>query len=542
MIVTKVYFARYYCLPAECLLRHECGASGKGRLRSQDELDKERKMAGQTFLNFTGKAVLALALLVASTPGDGVAAPVLIAMTDETRNMCRQAEQLINARKFKEAEQILTRAAKIDPDCAEVHGYLGMAYQNSLSTQKAVNEYLQTLSLNPQMSFIKVNLGTCYMNLNQTDQALVYFQQYLQENPAAADAAQVREYMRQAGASRGQAGLRQSVENGQSLLNQHKYKLAAGAFEQAIAQQPDFAPAHFYLGYALAQSGQNQRAIAEFQTSLQQDPGLKDAILNIGSNYQSLGDCNQAILWYERFLRDSPGSPKTADIQQRIQGLRRQMMQQASAPAPAASGTGEPVQAGAPGSVSQADDYLSDACPGGRYYRWCRMPVRVCLVSGAGISGYRDSYFQVFIDSFNKWAEGSKNRLSFRFVADAAQADIVCDWTADAGRIVAAGRAVEGGLTRLSSKEQANGDASINSAGITILTNRKGESLSDDDMKKVCLHEIGHALGINGHSTCNRDIMFFSESSTVWPALTRRDKGTICRLYSNYPEQGLSGR
>src|SRR5262245_16866569 len=110
-------------------------------------------------------------------------APVLIAMTDEVRGMCQQAEQLINNRNFKGAEQLLHSAAAKDPNCAEVHGYLGMCYQNSLNTQKAVEEYQQALQLNPQMSFIKVNLGTCYMNMNQLPQAVPYFEQYLQENP-----------------------------------------------------------------------------------------------------------------------------------------------------------------------------------------------------------------------------------------------------------------------------------------------------------------------------------------------------------------------
>ncbi|MBZ0185329.1 MAG: matrixin family metalloprotease, partial [Candidatus Obscuribacterales bacterium] len=59
-------------------------------------------------------------------------------------------------------------------------------------------------------------------------------------------------------------------------------------------------------------------------------------------------------------------------------------------------------------------------------------------------------------------------------------------------------------------------------------------ALSDDDMKKVCLHEVGHALGINGHSSDNHDIMFFSESPSVWPALTKRDKLTIRLLYQGY--------
>jgi len=495
--------------------------------------------------------------------------PVLIAMTDDVHNMCQQAETMINNRQFSEAEQLLNQATKLDPSCGEVHGYLGMAYQNSQNTAKAIDEYLLALQLNPQMSFIKVNLGTCYMNMNQQAQAVPYFQQYLQENPNAPDAAQVNSYIQQAGSREGQQNLRGTVEQGQALLNQHKFREASAAFQQAIAIQPNFAPAHFFLGYALAQSGQYQQAISEFQTSLQLDPSQKEAVLNIGSNYQSMGDCANAISWYERYLRESPGSAKSSDIQQRIRGLKQQLAKQNSnaGHASASSTSQTPNFANGSGSIPPSaqnfaggsaafqpsaqngtafpqgqDDYFANASSDGRYYRWGRMPIRVCIIFGGNVPGYRESYFQDLSDSFNKWAAAAANRISFVPVQNATQADIVCDWTADPNHLVAPGRPVEGGLTKLSGKPQTNGDVIISNAHITILTNRSGQPLSDDDMKKVCLHEIGHAIGINGHSNSNSDIMFFSEAPTIWPALTKRDKATICHLYANYPVLGSNSR
>lgn len=456
----------------------------------------------------------------------------LFAITDEVRSMCQQAEQLINSGKFNDAVNLLHRAGSIDPSCAEVHGYLGMAYQNSQKTSQAIGEYTKALQLNPQMSFINVNLGTCLMNMNQLDQAATYFQRYLQENPNAADAAQVQQYLQQCGARKGQNNLRGLVEQGQSLLNQRKFPQAINAFEQAISQQPNFAAAHFFLGYALAQSGQSSRAISEFQAALQIDPSMKEAVMNIASNYQTLGDCANAIAWYERYLKENPGSPKAADVRQRISGLKQQLSQQAR------QGGGGFAQSGSNGFAQQGsvDDYLVSAASGGKYFRWTRMPIRVCIASGAGVFGYRDSFRQTLMDAFSMWAQGSENRLSFTLVNDPSNADVYCDWTADTNQIVAPGRAVEGGITKLNGQPMANGsDVGITNARMTLLTNRSGNPLSDDDMKKVCLHEVGHALGINGHSNNNSDVMFFSEAPTVWPALTKRDKTTICRLYANYP-------
>jgi len=62
--------------------------------------------------------------------------------------------------------------------------------------------------------------------------------------------------------------------------------------------------------------------------------------------------------------------------------------------------------------------------------------------------------------------------------------------------------------------------------------------LSEEEMKKTCLHELGHAMGLQGHSTNNHDIMFFAMSTTVWPVISRRDKATLFRVYEGYPQMG----
>lgn len=460
---------------------------------------------------------------------------ILIAMSDEVRSMCMQAEQMINSRKTKDAINLLHRAQSMDPSCGEVHGYLGMAYQNSGNPQQAIPEYMKALELNPQMTFIEINLGTCLMNMNQMDKAVPYFQHYLETNPNAPDAAQVRGYIQQAGSRKGQSNLRALVEQGQSLLNSKRFSEAQAAFQQALTVDPNFAPAHFYLAYTLAQSGRPQQAIAEFQQTIKIDPTIKEAILNIGSNYQSLGDCPNAIAWYQRYLRENPGSPKAGDVRQRIQGLEQQMKQAGGQPA----GNSNPPPGGFGGFGQPAqgpDDYFAGAASGGKFFRWSRMPIRVFIASGAGVPGYQNTYNQDLMDAFSQWAMGSQNRIAFSLSNDPSQSDIYCEWTGDPNRVVEHGRPVEGGLTKLNGQPLPNGmDVGIISAKVTILTNRNGMPLSDNDMRKVCLHEVGHALGINGHSNNNTDVMFFSESPTIMPALTPRDIATICRLYGNYP-------
>lgn len=449
--------------------------------------------------------------------------PVLIAMSDEVRELCQKAEQAVNSGATATAFKLLDKAEKLDPTCAEVHGYRGLAYQNSGKTQKAIEEYEKGLSLNPQMSFLLINIGNCYLNLNAPDKAAPYFQRFLAENPDSPDSARARQALAMAGGRKSEGNLRSTFEEGQAKLQQKRYQEAEGLFNQAIAMKPDWAPAHFFLAYSLGSEGKHREAIAEFQKSLALDRTMSDAVLNIASNYQSMGDCNAAISWYERYLQENPSSPKTRDIRARIDGLRRQA-QQAPSHGPAQS--------------VEADNYLREAMAGGRRFRWNmrKMPLRVFIAPKVGIQYFPAEFDNVLVDAFSRWSKASGGAIQFRPVSDPREADVICSWTTDPARVIEKGRAVEGGLTKLSAQASPSPtDADISRAEIVLLVNDgQGRPLSTDAMKIVCLHEIGHALGINGHSSDNKDIMFFSESPSMWPSLTKRDVATIQLLYDGF--------
>ena len=160
----------------------------------------------------------ALIILLLTVSGGTFLSPGF-ALSDEVRSMCQQAEQLINNRQFDQALSLLKKAEKLEPDAAEVHGYLGMAYQNSLKTQKAIPEYERALSIDSSMSFIKINLATCYMNLGNLEKATPLLQQFIQENPNSPMTAQAKAYLNQAGVRSNQGNLRSMVEQGQAQLN-----------------------------------------------------------------------------------------------------------------------------------------------------------------------------------------------------------------------------------------------------------------------------------------------------------------------------------
>jgi hypothetical protein len=69
-------------------------------------------------------------------------------------------------------------------------------------------------------------------------------------------------------------------------------------------------------------------------------------------------------------------------------------------------------------------------------------------------------------------------------------------------------------------------------AHVYVLTSLFGRSFSDTYTYKTCLHEVGHALGLQGHSRTASDIMFATLNPYQVPYLTERDGNTIDALYA----------
>ncbi len=70
---------------------------------------------------------------------------------------------------------------------------------------------------------------------------------------------------------------------------------------------------------------------------------------------------------------------------------------------------------------------------------------------------------------------------------------------------------------------------------------RYGQRLSDNDIYGVLVHEIGHAIGIAGHSKNKNDVMYPStDNYNLRP--TRRDINTIRKIYSSIKGPEIYGR
>jgi hypothetical protein len=195
------------------------------------------------------------------------------------------------------------------------------------------------------------------------------------------------------------------------------------------------------------------------------------------------------------------------------------------------------------GRVPSASDYLSSVCVQGAYtWQLEKMPIKIWIGHGEGLPGYKPIFRDYIRRGFDTWCSASDGKLSWIEVDDPNKADVAVRWTdhvterpegTEAGRTSA--------LTRLNS---ATGKGIVYGARMLFLTRLPERLFTDLEVEKTCLHEAGHALGLQGHSPYRDDVMYYAVSPTLDPVLTQRDRNTLVKLYADVqaPELTLGSK
>ncbi|HEY9733001.1 MAG TPA: tetratricopeptide repeat protein [Drouetiella sp.] len=418
--------------------------------------------------------------------------------------------QMLKSGRSMEAVNYLQRASVDYPQSAAIHFQIGNGYCDAKNYPAAIAEYAQTLRIQPHFAGAVLNTAYAYVYAEQYDAAMPWFNRYLRENPGAPNSVEVKSQMLKAQAAKASKA-------------KHFYE-AKTLLEQACQINPTSYAMHFKLAGACDELGDTERAIREYGTCLRLKPDFSPAIFNTAGCYQTLGRTNEAVAWFEKYLVAEPNAPDRLTIENMIAKLREKGPQLSA--------------------DQHTSDYLESIRENGKFYRWPmnRLPIKVFVDSGASVPNFKEAYRTGFLEALSAWSTASQNRLTFVLVPGPVGADIAADWTANPYEVRQSGSDVEQGvcfMQSLGGKRQRAEDEYIATARLRICTIDRETSnpLGDDDMKKTCLHELGHALGLRGHSSNNHDIMFYSVSPTVWPVLSKRDKATLVRLYEQYPPQ-----
>jgi predicted Zn-dependent protease len=235
-------------------------------------------------------------------------------------------------------------------------------------------------------------------------------------------------------------------------------------------------------------------------------------LFNLGQAYQMDGRNADALKSYQKYLSSFPKGQYVPLIANMVRVMQTQVLMSRGA------------------SSSAQDNYLNEAIAGGGC-RWAaeQVPVKVYIASADGVNGFKPEYAKFLKDAFAEWATATDTRIKFSFVENMNEALVKCRWTANPKDLANPG---EGGQAFVAHSAQGAAVA----AELLICTkpdSLSGAQPSEKFMKHICLHEVGHVLGMPGHSSSPNDVMFsLVNPESVTGILSERDKKTAKALYS----------
>lgn len=336
---------------------------------------------------------------------------------------------------------------------------------------------------------------------------------------------------------------RQLLIEGTDCLHNNQTQQAKVKLENACEIAPDLPQAHHQLGIALAKLGDNEGAISEFSTAIKLDPSSAASLLNLAAVYQTSGNIGQAKATYQEFASRFPQDKDISKIRALIASLevpasafskatslyKNNNGNQGSDTNSNSDSNKSEVKDLSPSNKSANDDYYAEISRRG-IWLWPkdRLPVKVYIERAKSNNGASAQYISILKDAFKDWAAASQGLLDFSFVDVVNKADIVCTWSKDKSKFKNSSEAAN---SRVWAKNEM-----LDRGEIQILTISAADSspITDNQARATSLHEVGHIIGLTGHSADPQDVMYISASlKDTWTKLSHRDKNTIIHLYSS---------
>lgn len=167
--------------------------------------------------------------------------------------------------------------------------------------------------------------------------------------------------------------------------------------------------------------------------------------------------------------------------------------------------------------IDKGENYFDLIKLDDNYVRWAKFPVSVYVAPS--------DYSILIKNAFSHWQKVSGGLVQFNFVGNISGAQITAG-VADSLSLpydenFEAGHAVVNAKNNIIYKSNIE---------LLKINPKTGEPLSAEVIYSTALHEIGHALGIQGHSDNNADLMSAINTKGK-KSITKRDLNTLKMLY-----------
>lgn len=254
------------------------------------------------------------------------------------------------------AEDLLSKAVKIQPDQADGFLNYGVVLEALDRHQDALNAYKQAIKLQ-ETSKDGVNAQTLYTmgllqdKMGETEAGIDTLQQALKIEPKnnliAYDLgvlySKQEDYENAAQFSKlSVEGLQDFAEGynnyGYALAHLSRFDEALQAVNRSLELKPDSAAALDTRGFVFYGMKKYPDALAEYKKALTLDPTIGEIYLHMGDTYEKLEDYQNAIRSFEQYVQLTPRATDLSEVRERISRLKQPDFSKKS-PAPALSGT-----------------------------------------------------------------------------------------------------------------------------------------------------------------------------------------------------------
>ena len=297
------------------------------------------------------------------------------------------------------------------------------------------------------------------------------------------------------------------------------YAVSAEKLQKSLELDPNQYQGRTNYGFVLSRLGRQDEAIVQLKKALELEPNKPEPICTMAAIYQGAGKIKESIDEYQVFLTRFPNHPIAANVSSVVKQLQEEYKK-------------EQAVAGASTPGDAANDYFGYATYE-TVAKWQpdKFPLKVYIPSeadSARVPKYNPEYRTALKNAFDSWAAKSNGAVSFAFVPSSAGSNIDCTWTDDPARV---SRPAEGGEARVAYDDKKG----IDHVQIILLTTSPSateKQIPVNIIQAACLHEIGHGLGILGHSPDADDAMFCSvPAADKTRQLSDRDVNTLAHLY-----------
>lgn len=173
------------------------------------------------------------------------------------------------------------------------------------------------------------------------------------------------------------------------------------------------------------------------------------------------------------------------------------------------------------------DTYIASCSENSLITHWDErlFPLKVYIQKNKNLTS---SQKNIIKKAFDEWDKSFKGFFKFEFIEDSDDANILVDFDFTLDE-----KAKEDQLY-VAAQTIPNIDGRfLKEMIITVnLFDTYGERVSDDQLYSTVFHEIGHALGVTGHSSDYHDLMYIKSSGEI----TKRDIDTVKLLYLLAPD------